>query len=253
MQFDLTTEIKDYEYIIDVLISQYGFDAVLSNPRKRTIKEWARTHRSKKGFFVGICEKYGKIYYNTGSTKFCIYFEEAKTILKFDYDIIDRLTWTRMRSNCCAIEAELYQKAKEEKVFFAFAPMCFAFSRQGRNRQIDFYMSRRCVQYKESAMPELHKKVLRAPRLIIKFNNDWYQQNPLPENDDYYQHLMFHYASLIWGDEFAICVQQFIHKYKIGDLHRGNWGSINGWPVIYDYGGFYLRKFAPIARYTKIE
>ena len=50
---------------------------------------------------------------------------------------------------------------------------------------------------------------------------------------------MILYAATVWGNEFAMKVQDFCNENKINDIHAGNWGIVNGdYPIICDYAGY---------------
>ena len=141
-------------------------------------------------------------------------------VLKFDLDYIDgEESWRGF----CTKEYENYLKAKEVKLDFLFARIEPALFYKGRQ----FY-----AQDKVSFLNKISYE--ESNKVISSSSIDSYDYR---YNLNISERFM---ASVIsyYGEKICQGLLTFLKDNKINDVHDGNWGLINGAPVILDYSGF---------------
>ena len=249
---NVQAELEKYEYIIDYLIQNYNFDTIIDNPCRNTIMEWSSKVDTLKGRFGSIYSKYGSLYFYYGTTKFCLYTDNSTYVLKFSFNPYD-MGNREVIYDYCKRDVQIYKKACEEGVSSAFAWCDYGFTRKGKRGNIHFYLSEYCVPYTKDmiAALKIREKAASIPSIVIRIGQDYYRYKQLPPSNKLYFSL-FYYASTVWGDELALKVEQFIHKYKIQVLYKQNWGLIGNWPVMFDCAGTSGSYFIPVSLYEKL-
>lgn len=145
----------------------------------------------------------------------------SNKVLKFNLDYIDgEESW----EDFCAKEYENYLKAKEAKLDFLFAPVEPALFYKGRQ----FYTQDK-VSFSNKISYEESDEVISSSS--INYSDDYRYDFRICER---------FVASVIsyYGEEICQKLFTFLKDNKINDIHDGNWGLINGAPVVFDYSGF---------------
>ena len=156
-----------------------------------------------------------------GCTKIVVKFGDDDWVIKIPY---------KTAVNYCKLEAENYAYAHRAKLTKYFAP-CYFYGvideipvyLQRRVEKDDYAISSDCYQFAYNNLPREDEE-----------NDDDYADRI----SDYIENDMDDYevTSAIIGENKKLL--DFIWNQDINDLHKGNFGYLNGAPVIFDYSGF---------------
>ena len=146
-----------------------------------------------------------------------------------------KVDFTDNTYNYCKTEAELYSKAIDECVDYAFAATYYLTT----INDIDFYIQERLncdSEYEAVSSEKLREYVIEEYDLVQEEN----------ENDDDYEWRVSDYQeNRIEWEEVLSCliedgdVENFVYAHGINDLHQANYGILpNGVIKIVDYCGY---------------
>ena len=122
--------------------------------------------------------------------------------------------------NYCALETELYKRAKQEHLEQYFA----AEQILGSTKSFEVYIQDKADPFNDDNEDEAKttSTTKRCKELrVYCFNAAWIT--------DFFEW---------YGEEEFLRLSSFLQRYKITDLHAGNLGYIHGAPVIFDYSSY---------------
>lgn len=168
-----------------------------------------------------------EVSYSEGATKGCFIFKNF--VLKFNLEDGDSIRI----DDCVGRELEIYNKAKEkglEKILVPTYPFYtnkygITFIKQQKiSCSIDSQSGKKKKENVDKSRNVSNKTVYKVRCGFYKktcSDSQWLAR-----------------AIQIYGKNFMKDFEQFTHRYKINDLHRGNIGYIGKLPVILDFSGY---------------
>lgn len=155
----------------------------------------------------------------SGCTKSCFISTESDWVLKV------RMPDNDCYRDYCYDEAKNYQYAIEEGIEECFAA-CYFLNRIGG---YDFYIQEKV---------DIDEEAIDSTCYIYASNqcgsNDYEDINELYWDMDDYERV----TAVFGGTDFKARLIDFIDNYAINDLHAGNFGYRDSFPVIIDYSGY---------------
>jgi len=187
-----------------------------------------------------------------GATRGCLYSYDYDYVVKFDTEE------DYLGGSCCEREVGTYKAAVRHGLGECFASAAYIGTYQ---REVTAYsfedMSDCCEESDDAFLRIAEERGLEMQNYVISIPFYGYEKATeadisFPKTDDEKKYLNSSVSPLTqrgieiaatfleyYGKEMYEALTQFCEDYEINDLHSGNIGSVDGRPVIIDYGGYF--------------
>ena len=209
------------------ILRGYGFN---NNPEftQSSLTRWAYDVSEEYNNVDFDSEYTDYIYISTDTTCITMAYGETKCVIMGDNGWVYKIPFENKNYNYCDEEAEIYEKAVEEKIEKFFAPCYFLEKIDGLNIYV--------MACAEVSVGDLHDDLRR--RLSSEGRSDEEAEDIVIEAEDnaeFVEWLFPYYAGDVDFDKFL----EFLSEENINDLHSGNIGYIDGNVVLIDYSGYH--------------
>ena len=156
-----------------------------------------------------------------GCTKVVVYFGDDNWVIKIPLSA---------KKEYCRKEAQNYILAHQRGLSKYFAPCYF----YGVIDEIPIYLQRRVEKDDEQIQEDCYFYAYNENAQEYDESDDDYADRV----DSYIENDMEDYETVCAIIGYSSDLLRFINMLEINDLHRGNFGYLDGRPVIFDYSGF---------------